>query len=152
MDNIDRKILAQLQQNGRISLTELADTIGLSLAPCQRRVKNLENLGIITGYRAMFNASKLGLNFSAIVFVTLKNTDSTSIDAFEQAVQEVNEITQAERLFGEPDYMLHVVCSNIQSFQRLYDVQLSRLPNVLRLTSTLVMKQIVNNRLLPNIS
>ena len=72
MDEIDRKILAELQHNGRISVSDLAQKIGLSDSPCHRRLKALEKAGIITGYRAEINAAAVGLGFSAIVFVTLK--------------------------------------------------------------------------------
>lgn len=72
MDKIDKKILAELQADGRLSVTELAHKVGLSLSPCHRRVKALEDAGIIKGYRAQLDISQLGLNFSTIVFVTLK--------------------------------------------------------------------------------
>lgn len=73
MDNLDKKILAHIQKNGRISLTELSDKVGLSISPCQRRLKQLEDSGVISGYRAEVNPERIGLNFSAIVFVKMKN-------------------------------------------------------------------------------
>lgn len=149
MDGTDRKILAELQKDGRLSVTELGERIGLSLSPCHRRVRALEQLGVISGYLAIIDPARVGLNFSAIVFVTLREANSDSVKSFESALLDIPEIIQAQRLFGDPDYMLHVVTRDVNAFQTLYDRSLSALPSVLRLTSTLVMKSIVQNRPLP---
>ncbi|WP_440966288.1 Lrp/AsnC family transcriptional regulator [Massilia sp. GER05] len=149
MDDYDRKILAELQKDGRLSLTDLAERIGLSLSPCHRRVRALEDAGIIADYRATIDPAAVGLNFAAIVFVTLRATDRESVRAFEVAVPGVPEIIQAQRLFGDPDYILNVITTDLAAYQKLWDDSLSTLPNVLRLTSTLVMKSIVQGRPLP---
>nr|WP_321269901.1 Lrp/AsnC family transcriptional regulator [uncultured Tolumonas sp.] len=149
MDNIDRKILAELQSDGRLSVTDLADRIGLSLSPCHRRVRALEQSGVIRGYRAQLDPANLGFSFSALVFVTLREGDRPAVEAFETAVRDVPQIIQAQRLFGDPDYLLHVVSRDLSAFQQLYDEQLSALPSVQRLTSTLVMKNVVQDRPLP---
>ncbi|MFJ4139465.1 Lrp/AsnC family transcriptional regulator [Pseudomonas fragi] len=149
MDRIDRNILAQLQADGRLSLTELADRVGLSLSPCHRRVRALEDSGVILGYRALLAPSELGLNFSAMVFVTLREVTRQAISDFEAAVIETSQIVDAQRLFGDPDYLLHVVAADLPAFQQLYDERLTSLPNVQRLTSTLVMKRVIQDRMLP---
>lgn len=149
MDRIDRKILAELQKDGRQSLTELAERVGISLSPCHRRVRALEESGAILGYRAQLSAAKLGLGFSSLVFVTLREGHQQAVAAFEEALPGIPAITQAQRLFGDPDYLLMVVTADLPAFQRLYDEQLSKLPNVQRLTSTLVMKQVIADRQLP---
>ena len=149
MDRIDRNILAQLQADGRLSLTELADRVGLSLSPCHRRVRALEDSGVILGYRALLAPSELGLNFSAMVFVTLREVTRQAIADFEAAVIETSQIVYAQRLFGDPDYLLHVVAADLPAFQQLYDERLTSLPNVQRLTSTLVMKRVIQDRMLP---
>lgn len=146
MDSYDQKILAELQKNGRLSLTELSERIGLSLSPCQRRMRALEQAGVISGYRAMITPSAVGLNFSAIVFVTLRDASSAMVRPFEAALVGIPEVVSADRLFGDPDYMLHIVTRDLDAFQSLYDQHLATLPGVLRLTSTLVMKSIVKNR------
>jgi DNA-binding Lrp family transcriptional regulator len=146
VDRTDKKIIAELQADGRLSLTELADKVGLSLSPCHRRVKSLEETGIISGYRAQVDTAKLGLSFSVIVFVSLEKADRQAVSSFEEAVVDVPEVINAQRLFGNPDYMLHVLTRDMESFQRLYDLDLSALPGVQRLTSTLIMKTVVNNR------
>ncbi|EPJ94809.1 MULTISPECIES: Lrp/AsnC family transcriptional regulator [Pseudomonas] len=149
MDRIDRKILAQLQADGRLSVTELAERVGLSLSPCHRRVRALEDSGVILGYRALLAPSELGLNFSAMVFVTLREVTRQAITDFETAVIETSQIVDAQRLFGDPDYLLHVVAADLPAFQQLYDERLTSLPNVQRLTSTLVMKRVIQDRMLP---
>lgn len=149
MDAIDRKILAELQEDGRVSVTDLSERIGLSLSPCHRRVRALEEAGVIDGYRAHINPAKVGLNFSAIVFATLRESTSKSVRSFESALIDIPEIIRAERLFGDPDFMLHIVTRDLAAFQKLYDKHLSALPFVLRLRSTLVMKSIFDNRPVP---
>nr|WP_321239917.1 Lrp/AsnC family transcriptional regulator [uncultured Tolumonas sp.] len=149
MDKVDRKILAALQSDGRLSVTELADKVGLSISPCHRRVRVLEESGAIAGYHARLNPDELGLKFSAIVFVTLKEGDRVAVKAFEDAVIDIPQVILAQRLFGDPDYMLHVITWDLLSFQNLYDDKLSALPGVQRLTSTLVMKNVVQDRTLP---
>ncbi|NMX60036.1 Lrp/AsnC family transcriptional regulator [Pseudomonas sp. WS 5059] len=149
MDRIDRKILCELQKDGRLSVTELADRVGLSLSPCHRRVKALEESGVLLGYRALLDPGAVGLNFSAMVFVTLREGDRPAVAAFEAALLEIAQVVDAQRLFGEPDYLLHVITQDLPAFQRLYDESLSTLPNVQRLTSTLVMKRVIQDRPLP---
>ena len=83
------------------------------------------------------------------MFVTLRSTDRAAVKAFEDAVPQVPEIIQAQRLFGDPDFMLHVITTDLAAYQKLYDYSLSTLPSVQRLSSTLVMKNIVQNRPLP---
>ncbi|MCI1641900.1 MAG: Lrp/AsnC family transcriptional regulator [Actinomyces sp.] len=149
MDAVDRRILAELQQDGRLTVTELADRIQLSVSPCHRRLKALEQAGVIAGYHARLDPAALGLTFSVIVFVTLCEGDKRAVAAFEEAVTGVTEVITAQRLFGDPDYLLNVVSVDLPAFQRLYDEELSALPGVQRLTSTLVMKNVVANRPLP---
>lgn len=149
MDRIDRKILSELQKDGRLSVTELAERVGLSLSPCHRRVRALEENGVLLGYRAQLDPGALGLNFSAMVFATLREGDRKAVEAFEAALVEIPQVVDAQRLFGEPDYLLHVIAQDLPAFQRLYDESLSTLPNVQRLTSTLVMKRVIQDRPLP---
>ena len=149
MNKLDKKILAHLQAEGRLPVTELAERISLSVAPCHRRVKVLEDTGVIQGYRAQLNPELVGLNFSAIIFVTLKDGNRDSLHAFEAAIIDIPQIVQAQRLFGDPDYLLQIMTTNLASFQKLYDEKLSAIPSIQRLTSTIVMKDVVSGRLLP---
>lgn len=149
MDAIDRKILSLLQDDGRTSATELAGQVGLSLSSCHRRLKELERSGAIQQYRAVISPEAVGLTFEAIVFVTMGHTALEVIAAFEEAVAEVPSIIEAQRLFGEPDHMLRVLTTDSASYQHLYDTTLSGLPGVQRLTSTMVMKRIGSDRIVP---
>ncbi|MFE2427963.1 Lrp/AsnC family transcriptional regulator [Streptomyces sp. NPDC059373] len=149
MDAVDRKILTELQQDGRLTVTELAARMQLSVSPCHRRVRDLERTGAIRGYRAVVDPAAVGLNFEALVFATLRWEDRNTVADFEQAVAALPHVIQAQRLFGEPDYLLRVATADLAAFQQLYDQQLATLPGVQRLTSTLVMKHVVNDRPLP---
>jgi DNA-binding Lrp family transcriptional regulator len=149
VDMVDRKILAELQVDGRLTVTELAERVRLSLSPCHRRLRALESAGVISGYRAHLDPAVLGLGFQALVFVTMRAADHLTINEFEEAVAAVPHVLDAQRLFGDPDYLLRAVTTDLAAFQRLYDETLSTLPGVQRLSSTLVMKTIVADRPLP---
>jgi DNA-binding Lrp family transcriptional regulator len=149
MDQIDRRILAELQEDGRLTVTELADRVQLTAAPCHRRLRELERTGIITGYRAVVDPAAVGLGFEAIVSVTLDRGDAGTVDAFEAALAAIPQVRHAERLFGDPDYLVRVVARDLNDYAALRDQKLATLPGVRRLTSTIVMKRIVDNRPLP---
>ena len=149
MNAVDRKILAELQRDGRPTITELADRVRLSVSPCHRRLRALENSGAISGYRAQLDAHALGLTFEALVFVTMRASDRSTLEMFEESVTEIPNVVQAQRLFGDPDYLLRVITRDLAAFQRLYDEQLAALPGVQRLTSSLVMKSVAEGRPLP---
>ncbi|MET1156815.1 Lrp/AsnC ligand binding domain-containing protein [Arthrobacter sp.] len=141
MDALSREILSLLQEDGRMSATDLASRVGLSLSSCHRRLKDLEQSGAIERYRAVVSPEAVGLHFEAILFVTLGRTDLETIAAFEAAVTAVPNIVDAQRLFGEIDYMLRVLTPDLAAYQVLYDTALGGLPGVQRLTSTMVMKR-----------
>jgi len=149
VDSIDREILAALQEDGRLTVTELAARVGLSVSPCHRRLRELERSGVIRGYRAVVDTDAVGLAFEAIVFVTMRQEDRETVLGFEAALARIPHVVQAERLFGDPDYLLRVVTADLASYQRLQDEELLALPGVQRMTSTLVMKRIVHDRPLP---
>ncbi|MCG2621083.1 Lrp/AsnC family transcriptional regulator [Arthrobacter sp. I2-34] len=140
IDGIDRTILRRLQHDGRMTATALAAEVGLTVAPCHRRLKDLESAGVIRGYRADIDPGKVGLGFEALVFVTLK--DRQSLGPFEAAVGQIPRISEALRLFGEPDFLLKVIAEDLPSYQRFYDEVLVGLPGVEKLNSTIVMKNV----------
>ncbi|SFO20624.1 transcriptional regulator, AsnC family [Pseudonocardia ammonioxydans] len=149
VDAIDRKILAELQADGRLTVTDLAERVQLSVSPCHRRLRALEGSGAISGYRAQLDARALGLGFDALVFVTMHEAVRDTVAAFERAVADIEHVVQAQRLFGDPDYLLRVITRDLPAFQQLYDERLTTLPGVQRLSSTLVMKSVVEDRGLP---
>ena len=149
MDAIDREILAELQNDGRLTVTDLAARVGLSLSPCHRRLRELERDHVITGYHASIDPEAVGLTFEALVFVTMRQEDRDTLLGFERAVTQIPNVVQAQRLFGDPDYLLRVVTADLNAYATLEDDTLAALPGVQRLTSTLVMKHVVTDRPLP---
>lgn len=149
VDRIDRKILAELQADGRLSVTDLATRVGLSVSPCHRRVRELERSGAICGYRAVVDPAVVGLSFEALLFVTMRQEDRATLLGFEEAVAQIPNVLQAQRLFGDPDYLLRIVTADLGAYQRLQDDVLATLPGVQRLNSTMVMKNVVAERPLP---
>jgi DNA-binding Lrp family transcriptional regulator len=149
VDDVDRAILAELQVEGRLTVTELADRVRLTPGPCLRRLRELERSGVITGYRAVVDPAVVGMGFEALVQITMERGDAETVASFEAAVVDLPEVRHAERLFGDPDYLLRVVAPDLDSFATLRDQRLATLPGVHRLTSTIVMKRIVENRPLP---
>jgi DNA-binding Lrp family transcriptional regulator len=146
VDRVDRKILAELQKDGRLSVTDLAARVRLSVSPCHRRLRELERTGVIRGYRALVDPATLGAGFEALVFASMRQGDRETVAEFEAVVATLPQVTQAERLFGDPDYLLRIVARDLVAFQQLYDDHLATLPGVQRLTSTIVMKHVVADR------
>jgi DNA-binding Lrp family transcriptional regulator len=146
MDAIDRKIIAELEAEGRLTVTELAQRVKLSVAPCHRRLRELERVGTIRGYRAVIDPAAIGLGFEVLLQVTMDREDAATIANFESGLAEVAEVRHAERLFGDPDYLVRVATADLAAYQSLRDEKLATLPGVQRLTSTIVMKRVVDNR------
>lgn len=149
MDAIDRKILSILQSDARLTVTALAEHVQVSVSAAHRRLRELEHSGVIAGYRTKVDPSAIGLGFQALVFVTMRDGIATALSEFESALEEIAEVIDAQRLFGDPDYLVRVATHDLESFQRLYDATLAALPGVLRLSTTLIMKEIVSDRPLP---
>lgn len=146
MDSIDRKILAELQQDGRLTVTELAGRVRLSLSSCHRRLRDMEREGVIRGYRAIVDPAACGLGFEALVFASIRLDDRDTVPDFECAVAALPEVYEAQRLFGDPDYLLRVRTADLPSFQRFWDEHLAGLPGLQRVSSTIVMKDVVHQR------
>jgi DNA-binding Lrp family transcriptional regulator len=149
VDAINRQILAELQVEGRLTVTELAQRVRLSPAPCHRRMRELERTGAIREYRAVVDPAAVGLGFEVLVSITMDREDATTITDFEAALAAVPQVLHAERLFGDPDYLVRVVTADLPEYAALRDETLAALPGVQRLTSTIVMKRVVDDRPLP---
>ncbi|WP_073259955.1 Lrp/AsnC family transcriptional regulator [Cryptosporangium aurantiacum] len=150
MDAIDRSIVAVLETEGRLSVTELARRVRLTVAPCHRRLRELERAGVIRGYRAVVDPVALGCGFEVLTSITMDREDAATITAFEQGLADLPEVRHAERLFGDPDYLVRVATADLPAYQRLRDERLATLPGVRRLTSTIVMRRVVDQRPYPN--
>ncbi len=130
LDEIDRKILRALHRDGRMSMTELASTVGLSKTPCQLRVKRLRGDGFIRGFRAVLDLGKLGLDHIAFVEVTLSDTRESALRAFNMAVSGVSEIEECHMIAGAFDYLLKVRTTDIKAYRTVLGEVISTLPYV----------------------
>ena len=117
LDAIDLKILRELQRDGRMTNVDLADRVGISAPPCLRRVRKLEEAGIIEGYHAMLNAPKLGFDLVAVCMVGLKRQSETNLKAFAAATDRWPLVRQAWMVSGDSDFLLHCVAENLTQFQ-----------------------------------
>ncbi len=149
MDKMARKILAALQRNGKLSNTELALQVGLSESACLRRVKLLEQEGVIERYTAVLNPQKVGITVSFMVRITLKSQTERDLGAFERAVLVVPEVTECYLTTGAADYVLRVVARSASDFERLHSTVLTKLPGVARVDSSFVLRPVVKNAGLP---
>ncbi|MEV0590823.1 Lrp/AsnC family transcriptional regulator [Nonomuraea cavernae] len=149
MDRIDRRILQELQRDGRISNTELADRVGLTPSPCLRRVRQLEEAGVIRGYRALLDGDAVGSGFQAFVTVVMRYEDHDTVAELERQVAGMPEVVEAHRLFGDPDFLLRVAVADLAAYERFYSEVLSGLPGVAQLTSHLAMKVVKSDTGLP---
>lgn len=142
MDAIDKQIIAELQLDGRLSNVELADRIGLSPAPCIRRVRRLESDGVILGYAARIDPRAVGRSFEVLVNVDLMSKDRATFEAFEAAVAALEEVTEIRRMFGLPDYVLRVATDSIESYETFVSTRLGDAPGLAKLDSHITMKLI----------
>lgn len=142
VDRIDRAILEQLRVNARISNTELADRVGLTPAPCLRRVRRLEEDGVITGYHAHVDPARVGRSFEVVVNVDLVAKDRATVAGFEERVAGYDEVVEFRRMFGLPDYFLRVATADLASFERFVTERLEATPGIGRVDSHLTMKTI----------
>jgi DNA-binding Lrp family transcriptional regulator len=145
MDEIDRAIIAELQHNSRLTNLELADRVGLTASPCLRRVRQLEHTGVIRGYTTVVDPAAIGRLYQPLVWVTLSRVTRESLFDFEHAVQEIDEVVEALRMMGQPDYLLRIETVDADSFENLYMDHLSALPHIQTLTSQLAMKTVKAN-------
>ncbi|MFC3150151.1 Lrp/AsnC family transcriptional regulator [Litoribrevibacter euphylliae] len=142
LDKLDMSILRELQKNGRITVTELASRVGLSKTPCQVRVKRLEELGYILGYTAIIDQKKLGSRHVAFVQVTMIDTKTNALQAFNDAVREIPEIEQCHMIAGSFDYLLKVRTSNIENYRLVLGEKISNLPFVKQTSTFVVMEDV----------
>jgi Lrp/AsnC family transcriptional regulator, leucine-responsive regulatory protein len=149
MDSIDRAIISQLMQDGRLANTELADRVGLSPSPCLRRVRNLERSGVITGYRATVGLAAIGRGFEVLLHVEMALQDRATLQAFEAEISQISEITEGRRMFGHPDYLLWIATADLEAYERLYMARLAGLPGVARTNSQFTMKTVKHSAGLP---
>ncbi len=149
LDEIDRRILAALQADARISNARLAETAGLSPSPCLRRVRRLERAGVIAGYAALLDPGALGLPVSVFVQVSLERQIDRSLEVFERAVRERPEVMECYLMTGDADYMLRVVVADIAAYERFLMDHLTRVPGVSSIKSSFALNRVKYATALP---
>ncbi|SAL58288.1 AsnC family transcriptional regulator [Caballeronia terrestris] len=160
LDAIDRKILAILQENGRLSNQEIADRVNLSPSPCLRRIRRLEESGVIRGYVALLDSQKLGLGLLAYVNVRLEKRGGTSFtprssnpathaDLFREAVQEWPEVVACDAMTGDMDYLLRVQVKDMAHFSRFVQDHLLHHPSVIDVKTSFSLERIKETTALP---
>ncbi|OKI02229.1 ArsR family transcriptional regulator [Streptomyces sp. CB02923] len=142
LDAVDRDILFHLSQDGRLTNVELAKRVGLTPPPCLRRVRRLEEAGVVTGYRAVIDPEAVGRGLEVLVAVEIYAQDRTSFEEFEGTVASYEEVVEFRRMYGRPDYFLRVAVADHAAYEAFLTGRLSCLPAVLRLESHLTMKEI----------
>jgi len=146
LDAYDRKILKELQRDGRISMADLAKRVGLSTSPCWRRKKQLEEAGIIRGYTAVVRPQSVGLGLNAFVYVSLNLHKG---DAFEAEIQKRAEVIECYAMSGGQDYLVHVMFSDMTAFDVFLRGELAHMPGVERVDTSFALKAIKQDRALP---
>ncbi len=149
LDLIDRRIVAELQADARLTNVELADRIGLSPSPCLRRVKRLEREGYILGYRAALRRDRVGLGFSVFVGVKIEGHANDRALAFEQSIEAMPEVIAFHLVSGEADYMLEVVVPDLEHYQRFLVSKLLELPIVREVRSNIAIQTLKAGAPLP---
>ncbi|MBJ6126591.1 Lrp/AsnC family transcriptional regulator [Microvirga splendida] len=149
LDDIDRRILAALQADGRMTAQEIADRVGLSPSPCARRVRLLEEAGVVKGYVAVIDQAKVGLPISVFASVKLERQREDDLDRFSQAVARWPEVVDCYLMTGQRDYLLRIVVSDLESYERFIKDKLTRLDGVASIESSFALGQVKRSNALP---
>jgi len=145
LDEIDLEILEQLQRNGKQSIAELAERVLLSVSACHRRIKVLEDAGVIVGYVARMSAQKLGFRVEFFVELSLASQGEDAFKKFEKAVLLIPEVLECYLVGGQYDYLLRIVARDTEDYERIHRESISRLPGVTRIQSILSLRTVKAN-------
>jgi DNA-binding Lrp family transcriptional regulator len=140
VDATDWAIIDELSRDGRLSNVDLADRVGLTPGPCLRRVRRLESEGVIAGYRAVINPLALGRSLEVTASVEVNSTHAETVVDFEKAIVAFDEVVEARKVFGSPDYFVRIVVADVAAYERFQMEKLTRLPAVSRVNSHQTMK------------
>ncbi len=150
IDRYDRQILQVLQDDGRISNQDLADRIGLSPSPCLRRVRTLEESGIVTGYRALLDAKKLGYSLMALIYISMDKHTPERFENFEKEIRKLPEVLECLLVTGQDaDYQIKVVVKDMDAFQDLLLSRITRILGVTGVHSSFVLRRVIDKTTLP---
>jgi len=140
LDPIDRQLLAELQAEGRVTNVELASRVGLTAPPCLRRVRALEESGVIRGYHADLDGARLGFAITVFAMVSLKSQAEDALRGFEEHIRTLPEVRECHMLNGEIDFILKIVAKDLQSFQEFLTSSLTPAPNVASVKTSLTIR------------
>jgi Lrp/AsnC family leucine-responsive transcriptional regulator len=149
MDQIDRKLLQLLQQDGRMTAQALATRVGLSPSPCLRRIRIMEEKGIIRGYVALVDQKKVDLPVSVFISIKLERQREEELDAFNAAVSQWPEVVEAYLMTGQQDFLLRVVVSDLDAYERFLKTKLTRVEGVSSIQSSFALGQVKHTNVLP---
>ena len=149
LDRYDRAILRLLQQDARVTNARLASEVSLSESACLRRVRALEESGLIEGYTTLINQQKAGYPVNVFVSITLDRQSQSGLTAFETAVRGIPEVMECYLMTGEHDYLLRVVVADLADFERIHSQHLTRLPSVVSVQSSFAMRTVTRATALP---
>jgi len=149
LDKIDQRILAALQDNARLSNVELADRVGLSPSPCLRRVRGMEESGVIKGYAALVDQESVGLPVSVFVMVSLEKQVERALENFEDRIRALPEVMECYLMTGDSDYLLRLVTRDLQAYEQFLMRHLTKFPGVNSIKSSFALKQVVYRTALP---
>jgi Lrp/AsnC family leucine-responsive transcriptional regulator len=149
LDNIDRRIIAALQADGRMTAQELADRVGLSPSPCARRVRLMEDRGIITGYTAVIDQHMVDLPISVFVSIRLERQREEELERFNAAMSRWPEVVDCYLMTGQRDYLLRIVVRDLHAYERFIKEKLTRLDGVASIESSFALSQIKRSNQLP---
>jgi len=149
LDSIDRKILRALQDNGKVSMAELAEKVGLSPSPCARRVRLMEKAGIIKGYAAIIDQKKVGLPISAFASIKLERQREEDLDRFEEAVSRWPEVLDCYLMTGQRDYLMRIVAADLEAYEHFIKNKLTRLENIASIETSFALGQVKRSEVLP---
>ncbi len=149
LDEIDRRILASLQAHARLRNVELAEQVGLSASPCLRRVKRLEETGVIRGFATLVDPEAVGLPVSVFVQVTLERQAEAALEAFESHITEWPEVMECYLMTGDADYLLRVVAADLTAYQEFLMNKLTRVEGVASIKSSFALRRIAYRTALP---
>jgi Lrp/AsnC family leucine-responsive transcriptional regulator len=149
LDDIDRRLLAAVQENGRLTATELAERVGLTVSPCLRRLRLLEEAGVIRGYAALLDQKKVGLPVSVFVSIKLERQSEEAMRAFEEAIRSWPEVLECYLMTGPRDYLLRVVAQDLADYERFVKGRLTRLAGIANIESSFALGQVKHTGALP---
>lgn len=152
LDHLDIKIMRILADNGRISISDLAEQVGLSQTPTAKRIRRLEQNELITGYQAILNESRLGGSMTVFTWVSLTDQNRESLDAFEESMAKLPEVMDCYLMTGDADYLIRIAVDGLDEFERFLTERVSRSDKVSSIRSSVALRPVVLKRRPPSLT